>query len=345
MAEFLSGASLTKRIREVVVGKDVRCAVAYWGAHGFGEDLARRGDVRIVCDIVGGSTSPKALESLGAPKNRSLKHIDNLHSKVYISNAGVVIGSANASANGLGLDVNPAQLIEAGVFHKQGGHLWEQATKWFDNLYSQASMVDKEALQLAAERYRPRTANRIADFNGMTVLEQIAADPDHFSHAGVGFIICRTNADDNEIKVAAEESAKSGAGGDVSFEALLKHDPERTFIGWPHGEMENLNAKFVEFYFGPNGGRPKVLAHILAHRFDNVTADNKGHFYTRDGTGLITLPNGSAFPTGTRKSLDEKDWNLLVRLAKDLPEPEEDGIFHASAFAQLLRRALQTNKD
>lgn len=86
--EFLFDADLTKRIRQVTGGSDVRCAVAFWSKDGIArifESIRAARRARIVCDISMGSTSAEALEALGAPTRKGLRHQVGLHAKVYLS--------------------------------------------------------------------------------------------------------------------------------------------------------------------------------------------------------------------------------------------------------------------
>ena len=135
MAGFLTGAELAEAIRDVLSGADVRCAVAYWG--GGIEKAFPTSDgppaARIICDVTRGGTSPKALVTMGAPRNKDLRHVPDLHAKVYISDLGAVVGSANASDNGIGFNAAPG-LIEAGVLLRPDEESFAEAAEWFETL-------------------------------------------------------------------------------------------------------------------------------------------------------------------------------------------------------------------
>lgn len=339
MSKFLTGASLTDKIFEIVDGNNVKCAVAYWGDH----RLKVTKDCKIVCDIVNGSTSGDTLKKLGAPNNKNLKHIENFHAKVYISDRGVIVCSANASAGGLDCEERPARLLEAGIFHKANGNIWKQSTDWFDEIFSKASDVDQAAVDLANKRYRRPAGDHPTNFEGMTVLQQIASDPDHFSRKGVGFIICRTSAEEHERKKAAKQAVKSGAVEGMAVDTLVKWDGNRSFIEWPQKYMKELNTHFIEFFFYRNGRGKAVLAHTYVHRFDGAGDGGTGHFYTRAAGPAITLPNGFKFPTGGKDALSDDDWRILLQAGRLLQDANGDarGIFHAHDFSCLLRQAFE----
>ncbi|MDE2116075.1 MAG: phospholipase D family protein, partial [Hyphomicrobiales bacterium] len=101
MADFLAETFLSEKIRDLLSGGNIRCAVAFWGEGANKLLLERSGkfstDARIVCDVSMGSTSPNELEALRAPNNPNLRYLNGLHAKVYISDKGSVVTSANMS--------------------------------------------------------------------------------------------------------------------------------------------------------------------------------------------------------------------------------------------------------
>ncbi len=121
--KFLDGQTATAEIKELVRGsKNVRMAVAFWG-EGATEKLglAKKGkDLTVICNLATGGTNPREIECL--MKNEvAVLQCDKLHGKVYLfDNDTLVIGSSNASANGLALQ--GAQLAgwhEANVLIKE----------------------------------------------------------------------------------------------------------------------------------------------------------------------------------------------------------------------------------
>jgi len=168
MAEFLHGDALSRKIKEVVAGDNLFCAVAFWGDGAvkelFGKPRLMRKDVQIVCDLSMGATSPRTLKKLGAPNNQNLRHYPGLHAKVYRSDVGMVVGSANASNNGIGFMGEGAGLLESGVFLKPKSATWNQALEWFEEVLSprKTKQIDIDALELCRTRWcaRKRAAKR-----------------------------------------------------------------------------------------------------------------------------------------------------------------------------------------
>ncbi len=150
----MAGDDLSRKIREVVEGKDARCAVAFWGRGAvqelFGTEVLEREDVHVVCDLSMGGTNPTTLRALGAPDNPQIRFLDGLHAKVFLSESGAVVGSANASNNGIGFMGGNAQLREAGTYFSRESDAWRTIRDWFVGLSeSESGQVDAEALNAA----------------------------------------------------------------------------------------------------------------------------------------------------------------------------------------------------
>ena len=157
MCEFLQGDELSKKIREVVKGKDARCAVAFWGQGAvkelFGTEVLERDDVWILCDITMGGTNPKTLRKMVKNHAENHGHVLGLHAKVYHSDLGMVVGSANASGNGIGFNGKLPKQIETGTHHERNSGSWEHALGWFDALWNDAGDLDEAAIRIAEKTW------------------------------------------------------------------------------------------------------------------------------------------------------------------------------------------------
>jgi hypothetical protein len=153
MSQFLSGEPLSQAIREIVAGRNVRCAVAFWGEGAvlalFGSRKANQDGPQMICDLSMGCTSPSELTKLGAPGSPHLRHTAGLHAKVHISDAGVIVGSAKASSNGIGWPMGTvARLIEAGTLHNADSPVWNKASEWFERDHAKATIIGSGAIYL-----------------------------------------------------------------------------------------------------------------------------------------------------------------------------------------------------
>jgi hypothetical protein len=104
-------------------------AIAYWGADALTllKVKPKRRNVRVVCCLKGGKSDPDIIAKF---KKRAKQH-DKLHAKVIWTPHAAVVGSANASSNGLPEeDFKATGLIEAGVY-------WDEprGTQPFQHVY------------------------------------------------------------------------------------------------------------------------------------------------------------------------------------------------------------------
>jgi HKD family nuclease len=141
MLRFLSGESIVQAIsKDLASPSAADFAVAFWGKNAVRTlGLSRsKAPIRIICDAYSGCCNPAELEVLLRKKSFHIKWFKGLHSKVYITPSYVVVGSANASSNGLGDELVQANNIEAAVLVSHGDFR-SSVEEWFDELWTSAS--------------------------------------------------------------------------------------------------------------------------------------------------------------------------------------------------------------
>lgn len=156
---FLHGLDLTREIKAILAEPNARCAVAFWGRGA--EDWVAGANCRIIANLRMGGTNPYALERIKA----SVKQSDTLHAKVYIGAERAVVASANASANGLGLEgVEQSGWIEAGYLLTDV----HAVAEWFEDQWRAARQINKGDIDAAKKAWAARqkpTLPSFADFD------------------------------------------------------------------------------------------------------------------------------------------------------------------------------------
>jgi PLD-like domain len=145
-----------------------RVAVAYWGRGAIRElHLDRVIDphrVQIMCDLFSGSCNPSVMAEL-IDLGFEAKTIDGLHAKVYCSAKAVIVGSSNASRNGLKYDENlTSGSIEANVLIRDP-KIIRDVSAWFDEYWDSklATLVNPDLIKEAEPLFvRNRMATRQA---------------------------------------------------------------------------------------------------------------------------------------------------------------------------------------
>ena len=279
--EFLVGLALAERITQVAAGGQVRCAVAFWSDTGVSKVFPRGvpKNARIFCDISMGSTSADALEALQAPNNPNLRHSVRMHAKVFISNMGLVVGSANASASALGNGDGPASNTEAGIFHLPDTTAWESAVAWFDQFFKTSPKVSDEEVEWAKLIYRPKlpvlAPRRI---KSGSLFDLVTAAPWRFSKVGFAFSSIQTTKEEkDEVRRLAKENEKSDPGriDELSGDGIFKDWGENDVRRWP------------EYFF--SFWQPKSRLTVCGCRIEVKIRKNGSLMTSRDLRGLRAL--------------------------------------------------------
>lgn len=163
---FLAGPEIQAQVRQLATRSGaVMAAVAYWG-QGAAERTGlaendRPESVRVICDLLSGACNPDEIETLA--RRVTVRTLDRLHAKVWIASDRVIVGSANASHNGLpGDDEEAANAsIEAAVLSRDPS-LARQLASWFEDQWCASSEIEARHLEQARDRWnrRHRTGGR-----------------------------------------------------------------------------------------------------------------------------------------------------------------------------------------
>ena len=164
---FLSGAEIQQQVRQLVSrAGEVSAAVAYWGKGatertGLAEN-GRPETVRVICDLLSGACNPDEVETL-ARLGVTVRTLDRLHAKVWIASGQIIVGSANASHNGLPGDDEEADdaSIEAAVLSRDPD-LIRQVAAWFEDQWCASNAIEDRHLEQARDMWsrRHRTGGR-----------------------------------------------------------------------------------------------------------------------------------------------------------------------------------------
>ncbi len=280
MTQFLSSKQVGAAVRRVVKGANARCAVAFWGDDQDGV-LFERGlpyGAKVICDVTIGGTNPRELLRLGAPDNPKLRHLPRLHAKVYLSDRGVIIGSANASKNGLGTAADGG-LVEACVFHPPGDEVHQQAARWFERLWKRSLQVDDDALDDAKLSWgrRPRPGKRARKPDPASVLDTLLSDPERFR--GVGVVFCGGKTSPQ----VRDEAAQGVIEDDHERPTASLDEIERARVAnWPTGNV------FSEWKSDDINAWPRTF--ICAHQ--NRLGRMNYWFYHREHTTVLEDDSG-----------------------------------------------------
>ncbi|MGQ2948403.1 MAG: phospholipase D family protein [Agrobacterium sp.] len=178
--KLLTEIEAPKTIKELLAGAEVaKFAVAFWG-----KDAAtvlgissRSKPLKIICNLQSGACNPLEIRKLlKLAPSVEVRTSPRLHAKVYWTPSGVVIGSSNASANGLAVEGNElSSWSEANVYTNDHAIL-EQSSDWFDKQFDQSQPISDADLLQAEEVWDRRRYDCPLVVSKNTSLIQLVCD-------------------------------------------------------------------------------------------------------------------------------------------------------------------------
>lgn len=212
--QFLNGPEAHQEIKEILSSaKWVRIAVPYWGRSAvsrLGLDVLNTGDVRIVCNLRSGGCNPDEVEKLLGRFGQAVKTADNLHAKLWITDRFVILGSSNASTNGLGMEAGGSEkLIEANVKLTDINHIGHM-TKRFDEIYESSNNINKVDISIARKMYNKIIQNSY--IIGDSILDAAVSDPAQFEGKDISVWVWNPPPASKEAKekFTAEKEVRRG---------------------------------------------------------------------------------------------------------------------------------------
>src|SRR3546814_14672636 len=120
MLKLLKEDEVARNMRTMLKANGERpiLAVAFWG-HGAVDSLGLNvaDNARMICNLESGATNPVEVEKL--MRSAKVKSHPRLHAKLYAAGDWVIVGSSNASSNGLALESRDlAGWIDANILSK-----------------------------------------------------------------------------------------------------------------------------------------------------------------------------------------------------------------------------------
>jgi len=223
-------------------------AIAFWGAGAERLFAGWQGrTLRIICNLSLGGTNPAAITLLRQLPGAEVRQLSDLHAKLVLTDHQLVVGSANASTNGLGLEQDEvAGWREIGMLSDDPGDL-RSAAAWFRSQWQAALPITQADLDAAAVAWRRRRGRRpqVGHANSF-----MAMSADALRDRPVYFAVFRSfssqrakqELENVRATIANEQEHQDLASGLEVFE------------GWTAGELPtDPDAAVIQVYWGPRG--------------------------------------------------------------------------------------------
>lgn len=282
-------------------------AVAFWGVGAveqLGLDEIEK-SYRILLDVTSGGSNPKVVAKLLQLRPKLVRCVDRLHAKAFIGESDLLIGSANASANGLGAEGSEAtHWCELGLATKSPRDI-AAAQAWFKALWSKSKKITPKMLDDAEAQWAKRQKARPNTPSGSTdLLTAATANPGAFKNRGIYITVSTEKLSPKAEKARIERAKETKA-------------PAYMFEQWPTMPVDSHLICFTDF-----GGKtisrdgPGVY-HIRADK-------QRGPYFWVDKSSIEGYDLGPLVPWRRRlemaRAANPRKWNSAYGFVMDLGE-------------------------
>lgn len=322
MQKFVAGQDILSAIKAAFEDAErADLAVAYWGL-----DAVKRlgvggiaGPVRILCDAWSGACNPEELERiLKLETDVELRTLRGLHTKVYLTPDCVIVGSSNASANGLGEEGEEAGNSEAAI-QTSDPALVAASRAWFEEKWKLTDTTPVTTNDLPALRllWKARRQSRPLDrMAGRTLLEALRNNPEFFR--------------DRPIRVVAYENGTVSPIAEKKFRQLAptaytKHQLEKYKNSIPYYEDDGTwDVSPGEYIL--DFGYSRKAKKVSSAGFWRVRAEDPFHRFGSEGR-IILCDRVHTFGglKLTKSDQDEIGKQISLYLLASGIVPDEDG--------------------
>jgi hypothetical protein len=233
--------------RMLAEAKQASLAVAFWGDGAERLFAEWRGEsLRVICNLSMGGTNPKAIAQLQQLPGAEVRQLSDLHAKLVLTDDKLVVGSANISTNGLGLEKNEvAGWRETGLLSEEPQHL-KSANAWFDVQWQAAQEIKAADLEAAGAGWQRRRGRRPRIGNDTSFMTMSA---DTLRDRPVYFAIYRQYASKEAREALKNEKAVARANGQLEWVSGLD-----VFEAWEEGDLpKDHDAAVIQIYWGRRG--------------------------------------------------------------------------------------------
>lgn len=283
---FLSSENYLDQVKQLAdSSRNLSLAVAFWGDGSEKLFESWQGDnLRILCNLESGGTNPHVIRRLLALANTrcgiEIRTLDDLHAKVMLGDSGAVVGSANFSSNGLGLEGDECSgWREAGLFTDDAAQL-AVAQAWFDGIWEAARQISEAALLQAESDWKKRRNARPQRNIGDSLLEQ---DLLTLKDRPIYLAIFREYASERAVQVYEEvkQSLAHAPRPDVDEQKM------DFFADWPDTSDSPLPNKgsIITVYYGPKQG---VEVQKILRRIPELDSTYEGE-EGEDSSGTVQI--------------------------------------------------------
>ncbi|MCC7402853.1 MAG: phospholipase D family protein [Bdellovibrionales bacterium] len=339
--KFLSDRSqLTAKIEQVLKGPNAYAVVAYVG-DGASQWLGAARP-RMVVNADSNGTNPLELERLIRKLGRQrVKTLTDLHAKVYCSDQGAVVSSANLSTNGLEVLGEHIQgLVESGLYVSSSNRtLHRQISNWCSDVFRDAGDVSRELIRerkiaFAKQKHfgyrrrgKPRRPNASSSLSKRLTLAGILKNPQKFVFS---FYNNQWDIRDQDrladSKVTIEDASKQWEiYEDTGLLEVPQNRVNQVFGRWADDEVIFVTIPVFR-YAGPTGDIPvtkrnATLTFSRFHSLDHILG--RGQRGPSSGRQRTKKKIMTLFKEERRISISPRDENMIAKCFAHISQSQD----------------------
>lgn len=337
MTGFISERALSGELKRIFSNADdVRIAVAFWGKQA--KKLLHLNQVksaRIICNLQSGACDPLLIKGIrdDPRKNLHIRTHRKLHAKIYWTSSAAIVGSSNASTNGL-VPVGPddSGWREGNVCVTDKETL-DEIGRWFLDLWGKSLRIRNSMIEDAIAKANER-AQRSSELliSGQSLLSSAMANPKAFEkfRINLGFYDDDLSADIARDLSRRRESERDTATPDgISLAARGL------------GYLENWKSIPTDSWFiecdcrKPSIPRVWGLSYVPRNARHKIAGEWVTDFYQQPGYKL----------GGRLLELSTVDRKLILRYLDGLRRKSQNGLLELSVAAKYLREKVRSNGE
>jgi len=266
-------------------------AVAFWGTGAVEElGLDRSGrKIRILLDLSSGATNPEVVRQLLTYLPNAVRAVNRLHAKAFIGISKIAVGSANASANGLGIEGAEARQWHELTLITSDPTAVKEANIWFKKRWgdAEAIKVDSDRFKEAEQAWEENRKGRpLPDSGNDCLITAAIKNPQAYRDRGWYVVVDLENLSKEGLAAVKREEAEQGRPA-FAWEDWPKMPPQARLIS-----ITRFDGK--QFRLGTDRGAPDPVyftGDIKRKRLKFVTASHIPGFRRNVGTIDDWLPS------------------------------------------------------
>ena len=199
-------------------------AVAFWGKGAASNlKIVKGSKVRIICNLESGACNPDEIERLRTVAQ--VKTHPELHAKVYLTDNAAIIGSSNASANGLAMSANDVAGWREANMVVDDPSILPGIRSWFAKMWKDARSIENNDIDRARALWKLRRQLAPSTRNKKSLFGALRADHELFESSKIYCVAWCEPLDKGAKKISKKLSADGTLRNALFYQPVKPFDP------------------------------------------------------------------------------------------------------------------------